>query len=339
MFVPYDKIEERWEGDPATERILARETWVVTEKIHGANFVVAAEPGRRLRFAKRKELLAPGESFFAHEPLVARLEERFESVVAAARDELGPGTILIYGELFGGRYPHPSVPPIAGQKPVQTGVWYCPQLEYCAFDLAAVSADGAREFLAYDRALALFAGAGLFAAEPLLVGSLNDATRFPVERTTTIPARLGLPPLDEPNPAEGIVIKTVNPVRLPGGELVRPILKRKIARFSEDERYSGGEKPTRSPRESSEALTILLERAVSLVNPPRVAAAISKIGPLDDDEHREDPRREQALSLVRDEILEELARNEPRAMALLTPPDRALLAAQIALLAEPLLIS
>jgi Rnl2 family RNA ligase len=334
MFVPYDKIEERWEGDPAAERALAREKWVVTEKIHGANFVVVSESGERLRYAKRKALLAPGESFFGHEVLVARLAPSFEAAVEEARAISGARTILIYGELFGGHYPHPSVTPVAGQKPVQTGVWYSPRLEFCAFDIASVHEDETCELFAYDRALALFRTAGLFAAEPLLVGSLHAATQFPVERTSTIPARLELPPLDEPNLAEGIVVKTQRPVRLPGGALTRPAFKRKIARFAEDERYAGAEKPDGAPRDSGEALGRLLEAAAALVNPPRAAAAISKIGPPTNEE-----LRRQVIAGVRDDVLDELARREPGAMAALTGADRALLAAQLELLAEPLLPS
>jgi Rnl2 family RNA ligase len=318
MFIPYDKLEERWDGD---ERALLKAEWVVTEKIHGANFVVVGEPGERLRFAKRKELLQPGESFFGHELLVARLGDAFARAIELGRKQFPGATLLIYGELFGGGYPHPSVPALPSQKPVQTGVWYSPRLEFCAFDLAAVK-DGARQLLAYDRALELFAEAGLFAAEPLHVGSLSSALAFPVERPSTVAARLGLPPLAEPNLAEGIVIKTVRTV---AG--VRPAFKRKIAAFAEDERYRGAEKPAGSPRHSGEALGQLLERAATLVNPPRAAAAVSKIGP---------GRAEEALALLRDEVLEELSSREPAAMAALTPSDRALLAGQIAVMAEAL---
>ena len=43
------------------------------------------------------------------------------------------------------------------------------------------------------------------------------------------------------------------------------------------------------------------------------------------------------LDSIRDDILEELARREPVAMSSLTPTDRALLIAQLDLLAEALL--
>jgi Rnl2 family RNA ligase len=332
MFLPYDKIEERWEGDAQAERTLARERWVVTEKIHGANFVVVAERDGRVRFAKRKQLLAPGESFFGHEVLVSRLAGEFVRAISLAHELFGAqASILIYGELFGGRYPHPLVPAVERLQPVQTGVWYSPRLEYCAFDLAAIRPDGTREMAAYDRALDVFKTAGLLAAEPLFVGSLAAAIQIPVERPSTIPARLGLPAIDEPNLAEGVVIKTMRPVRL-GKNIVRPALKRKIAAFAEDERYQGAEKPVGSPRESGEALGILLDRASALLNPPRAAAAISKIGVLDSD-----ARRREAVAIIRDDILEELAKRAPAPMAALTPPDRALLASQLDLLAEALL--
>jgi len=332
MFLPYDKIEERWEGDAEAERQLSRERWVVTEKLHGANFVVVAEPGEPLRFAKRKELLAAGESFFGHEVLVARLDQEFARTVELTRATVGAeATILIYGELFGGHYPHARVPPVAELSPVQTGVWYSPRLEFCAFDLAAV-VDGTRTLLPYDEALTLFHEAKLFAAEPLLIGPFSAAIKFPIERTTTIPARLGLPALAEPNLAEGVVIKTLRPVRLGDGTTVRPVLKRKLAAFAEDERYRGAEKPAGSPQHSGEALGLLLERVGDLLTPARLAAAISKIGAIHDE-----ARRRQIVALVRDELLEELARREPAAMAKLTPPDRTLLIAQIELQVHDLL--
>jgi Rnl2 family RNA ligase len=329
MFVPYDKMEERWEADPEAHRALARERWVVTEKIHGANFVVVGEPDGRVRFAKRKELLAPGESFFGHEVLVARIGSELVRALSLGRELFGgEATILVYGELFGGHYPHPAVAPVPGLSAVQTGVWYSPRLEYCAFDLAAVRADGTREMAACDDALALFRSAGLFAAEPLFTGSLAEASRFPVERSSAIPARLGLPPLDQPNLAEGVVIKS-NRAWAIGGALVRPAFKRKIAAFAEDERYQGAEKPAGSPRDSGDALGALLELASALINPPRAAAARSKIGALDDD-----ARRRRAIETIREEVLEELARRAPDSMAALTPPDRALLVGQIELMAE-----
>ena len=46
------------------------------------------------------------------------------------------GRVLLFGELCGGRYPHPDVPPDPRVEAVQTGVWYSPTVEFYAFDIA-----------------------------------------------------------------------------------------------------------------------------------------------------------------------------------------------------------
>jgi hypothetical protein len=50
--------------------------------------------------------------------------------------------VLLFGELCGGRYPHPEVPPDARVEAVQTGVYYSPTIEFYAFDIALELAGG-----------------------------------------------------------------------------------------------------------------------------------------------------------------------------------------------------
>jgi hypothetical protein len=38
--------------------------------------------------------------------------------------------LSVYGELFGGSYPHPFVPVEEAVSAVQTGVWYAPDVEF-----------------------------------------------------------------------------------------------------------------------------------------------------------------------------------------------------------------
>lgn len=57
--------------------------------------------------------------------------------------------ITVYGELFGGHYPHDSVSPVSGLKPVQTGIYYSPSLEFFVFDIAIHKQDKAAAFLSY----------------------------------------------------------------------------------------------------------------------------------------------------------------------------------------------
>jgi hypothetical protein len=74
------------------------------------------------------------------------------------------------------------------------------------------------------------------AVPSLFVGTYEEACAYPNEFESTIPALLGLPSLGRENHAEGVVVKPVRASALRGrGE--RPVLKRKIAAFSEDSRY------------------------------------------------------------------------------------------------------
>jgi|SRR5580704_18048064 Rnl2 family RNA ligase len=261
-FPGYEKIAESlhaWLGDDETAfRALARVEWVVTEKIHGANFALVSD-GVAIRTAKRKAFLSPGEDFFGHEAVLARLAPAVLRLVERARArDAGVTRVLVYGERFGGGYPHVDVAPDPSVQPVQTGVWYAPGIAFAAFDVGVVrEGDEARAYLDHDDAAALLAEAGIFHVGPLFRGAYADAAAFPLGFETTIPAALGLPPLGPSNKAEGVVIKPARTVTLRDGRAIRPVVKRKIPEFAEDARFHDAEKwalrpaPTGPARRSS----------------------------------------------------------------------------------------
>jgi Rnl2 family RNA ligase len=242
-FQNYEKIAEssdEWRLDEAAYRHLEKVSWVVTEKIHGANFCFVLD-GQTIRCASRKHLLERDEDFFHYQVVLARLQEtlwRMFRLVQSSYPQMSRASV--YGELFGGSYPHPDVPPDPAVEPVQTGVWYCPSLEFCAFDLAieGEAAGLPRTYVDYDQAISFFQTAGLFYAAPLLIGSYQEALAYPLGFRSTIPGLLGLPPLQEENRAEGVVIKPLKTIMLPTNKgSIRPVLKRKIAEFAEDKRF------------------------------------------------------------------------------------------------------
>ena len=92
-------------------------TWVALEKLHGAQLVVGVRGVREgvVRFGKRKAWLADDEPFFGWQLLRAELTD---SALRVARAVGGEGRdVYLYGELFGGRYPHPDVPRCPGWRP------------------------------------------------------------------------------------------------------------------------------------------------------------------------------------------------------------------------------
>lgn len=300
-FVGYERIDEHtrgWQVDPAVMRRLQQLRWVVTEKIHGANFCFVIDE-RGVRCAKRKAMLERGKSFFGHERVLRRLEPALTALWESARRGCAGGAtvsargevsrLMVYGELFGGGYPHEAVAPVVGVQPVQTGVWYSPEVEFCAFDVAVLErGDQPQRYLGFEAAQGLLRGAGVFCVEPLLVGSWQEAQAFPVGFDSTVPALLGLPPLPRgSNQAEGVVMRPVEPVTVETKRgLARPALKKKIPSFAEDKRYhqaqaweeeSGGSWRDGALDEATAAAMWCWELKAR-VNEMRVHSAISKQG-------------------------------------------------------------
>lgn len=334
-FQGYEKIvdaPEQWGLDEADYRALRKVPWVVTEKIHGANFCLITD-GHDVRCAKRKELLPDGEDFFGHLALLPRLTAAVLDVhaqVQRAHPEMA--RVAIYGELFGGGYPHPDVAPVADVQPVQTGIYYSPRIEFCAFDLAVETTDDPprNSYLDYDEAMPIFEAAGLLYARPLLIGAYEEALAFPLGFESHVPAQLGLPPLPTGNRAEGVVVKPLRDVALDGAaERFRPILKRKIPEFAEDKRYRGATKwePSRDrPGEWRPALADLRQHASDLVTDARLASAISKVGRLT----AADPPRVQAVTeLLVEDIAAQLQLDLGASWASVSASDRAALDAHV----------
>lgn len=255
--------------------------WVVTEKIHGANFSFIYENGS-LRFAKRKAYLNWTDDFFGFQLVVNQLEEKVFQLFEAVSRKYDASKILLYGELFGGAYPHPEVAINSNVFAIQTGVYYCPNIEFCAFDLA-IETDGSESkyYIDYEAALSYFEQFEIFHAKPLFVGKFNEAINFDPRIDSKVPTALGLPILAD-NLIEGIVIKPYNQV-LHQKLGTRPIFKVKNKEFEEEKKFHEAEKWSFIPNvtSKSEELTFILDEMRNYVNQNRFQSAISKIGAAD----------------------------------------------------------
>ncbi|GLX99616.1 RNA ligase family protein [Herbidospora sp. NBRC 101105] len=260
----YPKIAQRFGDGPLPGGI-----WVAEEKVHGAHFALVSD-GTTTRPAGRRGVLEEErfEAFFG----VTRLWPVLATAAAAAARTVGTELVL-YGELAGGGYPHPEVAPISELSPVQTGVWYGPDLLWLAFDGAVRSGSGMR-WLGRDELASLIESVGLLCVPVLGRGRRQDLLELPADFPSLVPQMLGLPEVAD-NRAEGYVVKPAGPwdtaVRGP-----RPALKVKQPGFAEDARYDG----SRSFIPPSDGLPgWLLTAAVERLTPPRVDAAWSKLGP------------------------------------------------------------
>ncbi len=282
-FSGYEKMPKSLKKLGLSERAynhLEKLEWVVTEKIHGANFSFIYEDGQ-LRFAKRKEYLSWDADFFGFQWMVHQLESRVMRLFEAWSSKEPGMRYMIYGELFGGAYPHPDVPANESLQAVQTGVYYSPDLCFSAFDMAWVQEDETKTYLDYDTAISYFEKYDLMYAQPLFIGDLSKASTWDIQCNSTIPELLDLPKLQE-NIMEGIVIKPFGPIN---NEIVksRPIFKIKNKEFDEEIQFHEAQHWSFIPdvTSQSEELNFIVEEIRKYINENRLESAISKIGGLD----------------------------------------------------------
>lgn len=275
----YEKIPEGLNQLQLSEsdyRLLKKVDWVVTEKIHGANFGITTD-GVTVDFAKRKELLQPGEDFFGYLRKKAQLEAQAKEIFNILQAKIpNLQRVTIYGELFGGEYPHPDVAVVEHVQAVQTGVYYSPNIEYCAFDIA-VSGDFGSQYLDYNITLQVLGEVGMMRAEPLFIGKFEQAFNYKIEFESTIPQILKLPALDKANKAEGVVIKLVKSIYVETKKgRVRPIIKNKISEFAENNRFHQAQKWDYQQHLDVESL--ISQQVLGFLTLNRLKNVISKVG-------------------------------------------------------------
>lgn len=295
QFLSYPRIRESLSDFRAVDlleghtRRLEAVEWIATEKIHGANFCVLFDRSH-VECARRRGPISAEEHFFGYRdtlaPLLSSFPALFEAVSASLSLEITH--CALFGELHGGGYAHPEVASVEGVERVQTGVDYAPGIHFCAFDLAiwshasgsSPSEEPVQRFLDFDQAQALVCAHGIDWNPALHRGRLGELLDLDPDFPSTIATSLhGLPPLPgDENLAEGFVIR-------PAIELddlpMRPLIKLKSPRFAEDARYHQATNWSaawdhRAPGKS--ALDVLEWEALQRLNPPRLQAALSKVG-------------------------------------------------------------
>lgn len=195
---------------------------------------------------------------------------------------MGEKKYTVYGELFGGAYPHPDVAPVKNVQAVQTGVYYAPDIRFCAFDIAVETGDeDGKYYLDYETAVSYFKQSGIFYAKPLFIGKFNEAANFNIRMNSSLPGDFHLPALEN-NLIEGVVVK---PYNLTGKNLfaARPVIKLKNPEFDEDEKFHNAEKWSFTPGVSckTERLSFVMDELRKYVTVNRLKSAVSKTGALD----------------------------------------------------------
>jgi Rnl2 family RNA ligase len=217
--------------------------------------------------------VVPGEQFYDHVEMLERYRERVLRLFGLSKERYPELlTLSIYGEMFGGSYPHASVPVIRGVSVIQRGVYYSPSHELYGFDLLVRDDTGSELYLDVKAVSELFASANMLYARVLFEGSLAECISYPNAFPSKIPEWLGLPALED-NICEGIVIRPVEAHFLTSGS--RVLLKSKNDRFKEKSHLRRRE--TADPNYSPE-LSLMLDTIESYITENRLNNVLSKTG-------------------------------------------------------------
>jgi Rnl2 family RNA ligase len=248
--------------------------YVVQEKVHGSNVCFITD-GQTVQFAKRTGLVEADEKFYDYTELFERYKPKalglFQRLKAKYSDI---ESLLIYGEMFGGNYPHRDVKKHPATSAIQKGVYYSPVHEFYGFDLCISTAENTR-YLPVNEINELFEKEEFLHAKTLFQGTLNECLEYPNAFPSRIPEWLNLPAIED-NICEGVVIRPVEPLYLRNGS--RILLKNKNSRFAEKKAVKN--RPSTPPAEQtgSEALISLFDIVESYITENRLNSVVSKIG-------------------------------------------------------------
>ncbi len=179
-FKKYNSIENTYDKE-FMEKIRTESPenmqFVVQEKVHGANFSFITD-GETVFAGKRTGLIEADEKFYDYEKLLERYSPKVLALFTAIKQKYPDTlTVTVYGEIFGGNYPHSEVNNDSKIICIQKGVYYCPNHEFYAYDLYVTDTEIGRYFSVAESNL-FFEQQAFFYAKTLLCGTLEECLQY-----------------------------------------------------------------------------------------------------------------------------------------------------------------
>lgn len=256
--------------------------WVMTEKVHGANFSFSVT-GETVLCAKRSGYLSDDARFYNFQhvknELSASIQKAF-SLIKLESPEVEQ--VVFYGELFGGLYPHPDVPRDSRFTHVQKGVYYSPAVHFYLFDIFVKG----KSFMDLDNFLKIAQNSGFIYSKPLKRGKFAELIAFNVNSfVSTLPSQLGYPELPQSNIAEGVVLKLVHNKYVKSGRVMVKIKSEAFKEVTGVYNTKKNSEPKLKLKSESKVslpknLQDLYDNLLRYVTENRLRNVLSKIGPV-----------------------------------------------------------
>jgi Rnl2 family RNA ligase len=246
--------------------------YVITEKIHGSNTQLKFD-GKDFAIGARTHYLEPGEKHYNAAEILEPFKPKLENLFYHLKESINEiEEVILFGEIFGGSYPHKDVPKDNHACKVQKGVFYSPSNQFMAFDIMYKLAGEQHSYLSYEQFKDACDNFDI-PRVPLMTiaNSLTEALEFTNDKTSVVYQYYNLPEIEN-NIMEGVVIKPYNTDIFIGQH--RLILKNKNEKFAE---------VTKEPKppienELTDEHKVILEEMSKYVTENRVRNVISKEG-------------------------------------------------------------
>lgn len=238
------------------------EPWYVSEKIHGANCQIAVtEDGVEIG----------GRNEVTDNELWHKVISQYANKAKALFHSTFAERIILFGEFFGGAYPHQDVPRDKNAKKVQKGVWYSPHNHVMFFDLFIEPTYEPAYYVSVPplRYLLNYFGIPVVSFKRFL--SLDEALAYPNDEVSEIYKNFDLPEI-EGNIREGVVIRPEKDLWI--GQS-RVIIKNKNDKFKEAWKER---RPVVDPRELTEKQIEAIEDMLRYVTENRIINILSHYG-------------------------------------------------------------
>lgn len=251
--------------------------YVVQEKVHGANLCFITD-GQTILTARRNELILDDEIFYNSNLVLEKYQSKIFELFLDVSERFHAKSVTVFGEIFGGGYPHPEVPVDPNAQLVQRGIYYCPSNDFYAFDILI----NGESYLYTETVNQLFEKHNFHYAKTLFKGNLSDCLAYSNAFKTTIPQEFYLPEL-EGNICEGVVIRPIKPLFLKNGE--RVMIKNKNEKWAENNNFVDKNILKSLLKLDGENLSdeaqFLCEEIYKLITINRLNNIVSKIGFID----------------------------------------------------------
>lgn len=184
--------------------------YCITEKIHGSNTQICYDyKSKTFEYGKRTTTIAADESCYNVQKCFGLIKENVVDLADYLSAPIpGLKTVIVYGEVFGGSYPHQDVAKDNHASKVQKGVYYSNHNEWKAFDIAYTVEDDNRIHFLCGEDFFLACNAVGIDTVPLLkvTEDLDSALAYQNDASSVVYEHYNLPQLED-NIMEGVVIR------------------------------------------------------------------------------------------------------------------------------------